>query len=144
MSTFTSRCPHCLSMNRLPIARIDALANCGSCKQPLLQGKPIEGTSTNLQALINSDKPVVIDFWAPWCNPCVDFAPVFSEVAKEESQRLRFVKVDTEAQQQIAAQYKIRSIPTLMVFKKGRLIDSLNGALPKSQFKQWLVTALNK
>ncbi|MEH6453973.1 MAG: thioredoxin TrxC [Psychromonas sp.] len=144
MTTFTSRCPHCLSMNRLPIARIDASANCGKCKRPLLQGLPVEGTSTNLQALINSDTPVVIDFWAPWCNPCIGFAPVFSEIAKQESQGLRFVKVDTEAQQQIAAQYKIRSIPTLMVFKKGRLLDSINGALPKQQFKQWLATALTK
>lgn len=144
MSTITSRCPHCQSMNRLPIARIDASAKCGKCKQPLLQGKPIEGTAMNLQALINSDTAVVIDFWAPWCNPCVSFAPVFAEVAEEESQRLRFVKVDTEAQQQIAAQYQIRSIPTLMVFKKGRRLDSLNGALPKQQFKQWLAQAMTK
>lgn len=144
MTTFTSRCPHCQSMNRLPIARIDASANCGKCKQPLLQGKPIEGTSANLQALINSEIPVVVDFWAPWCNPCIGFAPVFAKIAKQESQSLRFVKVDTEAQQEIAAQYKIRSIPTLMVFRKGRLIDSLNGALPESQFKQWLANTLNK
>jgi thioredoxin 2 len=131
-------------MNRLPIARIDASANCGKCKQPLLQGKPIEGTRNNLQILINSEMPVVVDFWAHWCNPCISFAPVFIEVAKQQSQNLRFIKVDTEAQQEIAAQYKIRSIPTLMVFRKGRLIDSLNGALPESQFKQWLANTLNK
>ena len=66
MSTFTSRCPHCQSMNRLPIARIDASANCGKCKQALLQGKPIEGTSTNLAALINSEKPCHVVHIKSW------------------------------------------------------------------------------
>ena len=144
MSTIISRCPYCKAMNRLPVERIDVSATCGSCKKTLLEGKPIEGSSANLQALINSEKPVVVDFWAPWCSPCVGFAPVFEQVALEEKDKLRFVKVDTEAQQQIGAQYQIRSIPTLMMFKKGHLIDTLSGALSKPQFKQWLVQALNK
>jgi len=144
MNSIISRCPFCKAMNRLPVERIEASPTCGTCKQPLLEGKPIEGSSANLDALINSEKPVLIDFWAPWCSPCINFAPVFEQVALEEKDKLRFVKVDTEAQQQIAAQYKIRSIPTLMMFRKGCLIDSVNGALPKSQFKQWVAQSLNK
>ena len=143
MTTITSRCPHCHSMNRLPVERIEATPSCGRCKKDLLQGVPIEGTGANLSALINGDKPVVVDFWAPWCGPCINFAPTFTEVATQQT-AARFVKVDTEDQQQLGAQYNIRSIPTLMVFKQGKVVDTLNGALPAAQFKSWLAQALLK
>lgn len=130
-------------MNRLPIDRIDANPSCGRCKKDLLQGAPVEGTDANLAALINSEKPVVVDFWAPWCGPCINFAPTFTEVAKQQTSVL-FVKVDTEDQQQLGAKYNIRSIPTLMVFKQGKMVDTLNGALPAAQFKTWLAQALLK
>lgn len=113
-------------------------------QEPALDGAPIEGTLDNFSALLESSTPVVVDFWAPWCNPCVGFAPVFSDVAQEQVGTARFVKIDTEAQQQLAAQFGIRSIPTIMVFKNGQRVDMLNGALPKSQFDQWLNQALTK
>ena len=143
MSTMTTRCPHCQSMNRLPSERMNASPTCGRCKKSLLEGAPVEGTAVNLQMLINGDKPVVVDFWAPWCGPCLSFAPTFSEVAKQKTSSL-FVKVNTEAEQQLGSQFKIRSIPTLMVFKNGKVVDTLNGALPKSQFESWLSQALLK
>nr|WP_258674284.1 thioredoxin TrxC [Vibrio diabolicus] len=77
-------------------------------------------------------------------NSHVGFAPVFSDVAHEQAGTARFVKIDTEAQQALAAQFGIRSIPTIMVFKNGQRVDMINGALPKSQFDQWLNQALNK
>lgn len=144
MSQFISRCPHCQSNNRLPLSKVSESAKCGKCQAALLDGAPIEGTEQNFTALLSSEQPVVIDFWAPWCNPCVGFAPVFSDVASEREGQVRFVKVDTEAEQAIAAQYRIRSIPTVMVFKAGKMIDQINGALPKSQFDQWLNQALSK
>ncbi len=144
MSSITSRCPHCQAMNRVPVERLEQQASCGKCKQTLFSGKPIEGTPSNLQQLINSSTPVVVDFWAPWCSPCVGFAPTFTEVANELQSRARFVKVDTQAQQQLGAQFSIRSIPTLMVFKNGKVLDTINGALPKPQFKQWLTQAFLK
>jgi thioredoxin 2 len=104
----------------------------------------VEGTSVNFSTLLNSDQPVVVDFWATWCNPCVGFAPVFSDVAAERNGNVRFVKINTEDQQQLAAQYAIRSIPTVMVFKQGKVVDTINGALPKGQFDQWLNQALTK
>lgn len=140
----TTRCPHCKAMNRIPTERIEDTATCGSCKEKLLDGKSIEGTTNNFLALIQSDTPVVVDFWAPWCSPCVGFAPIFEDVAAERSGDARFVKIDTEAQQELAAQYRIRSIPTIMVFKNGQLLNNLNGALPKSQFDQWLNETLEQ
>ncbi len=144
MSTFNTRCPSCQGVNRVPSERITESPTCGKCKSSLLDGSPVEGTVLNLPAILNSSQPVVIDFWATWCNPCVGFAPVFSDVATERAGAVRFVKIDTEAQQQLAAQYQIRSIPTVMVFKNGKRVDSINGALPKSQFDQWLNQALAK
>ncbi len=138
MTTMTTRCPHCKAMNRLPIERVEESATCGACKEKLIDGKPVEGTTDNFLSLIQSETPVVVDFWAPWCNPCVGFAPIFEDVAAEKEGVARFVKIDTEAQQALAAQYRIRSIPTIMVFKNGQMIDQLNGALPKGQFSEWL------
>ncbi|WP_038877325.1 thioredoxin TrxC [Vibrio jasicida] len=144
MSSFKTRCPSCGGLNRVPNERVAEAASCGKCKNALFDGAPIEGTVDNFSALLESNTPVVVDFWAPWCNPCVGFAPVFSDVAQELTGNARFVKIDTEAQQQLAAQFGIRSIPTIMVFKNGQRVDMINGALPKTQFDQWLNQALSK
>ncbi|MFV0575364.1 MAG: thioredoxin TrxC [Vibrio sp.] len=144
MTTFTTPCPHCNSKNKVPLSRVEENARCGRCQSPLFSGKPIVGTEENIDALLQGNTPVVIDFWAPWCNPCVGFAPVFSDVAQEMAENVRFIKIDTESQQNLAAKYQIRSIPTIMVFKAGKKLDSINGALPKSQFSQWLQQALLK
>lgn len=144
MSTFNTRCPACKAMNRVPVQRVSDAASCGKCKSDLFDGAPVEATADNLNALLNSKQPVVIDFWAPWCNPCVGFAPVFAQVAAERKGSVRFLKLDTEANQALAAQYQIRSIPTIMLFKDGKRVDMVNGALPKTQFDAWLNSALAK
>ena len=135
-------CPHCYATNRLPAERLDDKPNCGRCKQPLFDRKPLTLTPTNFSATLEkNDIPVVIDCWAPWCGPCRTFGPVFSQAAAQCEPRARFAKLDTEANPGIAQQLAIRSIPTLLVFNGGREVQRISGALPLPQFRQWLMQA---
>ncbi len=135
-------CSHCLATNRLPDERISESAKCGRCKQSLFDGEIINATEQTLDKLLQDDLPVVIDFWAPWCGPCVGFAPVFEDVAEQRAQQVRFIKVNTEQQTALSARFRIRSIPTLMIFRKGQHLDTMAGALPKASFEQWLDESL--
>ena len=132
-------CPHCAALNRVPAERLQQQPVCGKCKTALFNGKPIELTMANFAAHAQkAELPLVVDFWASWCGPCQSFAPVFSQAASELEPSFRFGKINTEQQQQLAALFNIRSIPTLMVFKQGKVVAQQAGALPKQAFYQWL------
>ncbi|MCG8710734.1 thioredoxin TrxC [Brenneria sp. 4F2] len=135
-------CASCQTTNRLSEERIDHHPNCGNCGDPLFSGEVINATEATLDKLLQDDLPVIIDFWAPWCGPCVNFAPIFESVAQERSQKIRFVKVNTESEPALSARYRIRTIPTIMLFKQGKLVDMLNGAMPKAPFEGWLDESL--
>lgn len=136
-------CPHCGALNRVPEERLGDRPVCGRCKQPLFEGRPVELASANFDAVAGrGDLPVVVDFWAPWCGPCRNFAPVFAEAARTLEPRLRLAKVDTEAQPALAQRFGIRSIPTLMVFRHGREIARQAGALNPMQLRQFLANTL--
>ncbi|WP_277872038.1 MULTISPECIES: thioredoxin [Nostocaceae] len=92
------------------------------------------------QEVINSDVPVLVDFWAPWCGPCRMVAPVVDEIASQYEGQLKVVKVNTDENPQVAGKYGIRSIPTLMIFKDGQKVDMVVGAVPKTT----LATTLEK
>ncbi len=132
-------CPHCLKVNRIPKEDSYAKANCGNCKNSLLDSKPVEVDSAKFNTFIaNSDLPVVVDFWAPWCGPCRMMAPAFEEAARSLPLKAQFLKVNTEANPQLGGQFGIRSIPTMVLFKGGKEVDRVSGALSADQIKQWV------
>ena len=89
----------------------------------------------NFEDTVNNNDFVIVDFWAPWCGPCRSFAPVYDKVS-EDFDNIVFAKVNTEQEQEIAAHFQIRSIPTLMIFREKIIIYSQAGALPESHFRQ--------
>src|SRR5437763_8381507 len=100
----------------------------------------VELTKDNFEQVITSNKTVIVDYWAPWCGPCRGFAPVFEKVS-EMHPDVVFAKVNTEEQQEIAAHFQIRSIPTLMVFREQIIVFSQPGALPQGAFEQVVLKA---
>ena len=139
MSTTNISCPHCLATNRIPTERLVDSPKCGKCKNELFSGKSQELTAGNANAVLTRNEiPVIVDCWASWCGPCQNFAPIFEQVTQKLEPQFRFAKLDTEQQADLAGQWQIRSIPTLILFKHGKEIARISGALSASQFEQWL------
>ena len=126
-------CPHCLKVNNIPKKDSYKKANCGGCKNSLLDTNPIELDSNNFDdVVVNSDLPVIVDFWAPWCGPCKMMTPTFKSVASKFPLKTLFVKVNTQNEQQLGGRFNIRSIPTLVIYKNGIEVERVSGALDES------------
>jgi thioredoxin 1 len=105
--------------------------------------KPITITDENFASeVINSTEPVLIDFWATWCGPCKMIAPIVEELAGEFSGKIKIGKLDVDNNQQTSIEYGVRSIPTLLIFKNGKVADTIIGAVPKSNIVQKLNAVL--
>jgi thioredoxin 2 len=132
-------CSKCLGVNRVPDERIVDNPKCGKCKQSLISEDVVEANQALFNKFVaNSGLPVVVDFWASWCGPCQAMAPTFSQLAKEMKGKCIFLKVNTENEQELATRFAIRSIPSLKIFKGGKVAADTAGALPKSQLQAFI------
>ena len=136
-------CSTCLTTNRVPDDKLAAGGVCGKCGKPLFNKKPIELTSGNFDRIIaNNELPVMVDFWAPWCGPCKMMAPVFEQAAQQLEPNMLLAKLNTENEQSIAARFGIRSIPTIAVFKGGRMVAQQAGAMDMGSLTRWAQSQL--
>jgi thioredoxin 2 len=142
-------CPKCHRANRIPFARLHGAGRCGSCKASLPFPElpvAIESMASFSALARTASLPVVIDFWAPWCGPCLAVAPEVTQLAALAAGELLVVKVNTEEQAEIAGAMNIRSIPTFAVFAAGRELDRMSGAMSAPELRAFArrVTANRK
>ena len=128
----TVRCSSCGKQNRLSAEAGGKLPSCGNCKQPLFSAEPVKGTDASwVQEVERSPIPVLVDFWAPWCGPCRAVAPTMDRIAAERAGRLKVVKLNVDENPQTSARFQVQAIPTMILFRDGKPIDQIRGAVPK-------------
>jgi thioredoxin 2 len=140
-------CPQCQQANRIPFARLHLKGKCGSCKAALpLPSLPIEIDSpASFAALVSgASLPLLVDFWAPWCGPCLMVAPEVTKLAALAAGELIVAKVNTEAQPIIAGNMGIRSIPTFAVFVAGREVERSSGGSSATQLRAFAMNAAQR
>ncbi len=138
-------CPSCNTLNRAPREKLAAGSGgkCGSCGAPLFEGHPVALNANSFeQHASKSDIPLLVDFWAPWCGPCKAMAPQFEKAASELEPTVRFAKVNTDEEQELAGRFRIQGIPTMILFKGGKEVARQSGLMNASGIESWVQQAL--
>lgn len=131
-------CPHCGAINRIPADRLTDTPKCGKCHAGLFTGHALALEGDNFRRhLSRNEIPLLVDFLAPWCGPCKMMAPAYEQAATQLEPHVRVAKLNTEDAQAIAAQYQIRSIPTLVLFRNGREVARQPGAMGAADIVRW-------
>ena len=142
------RCLKCGTKNRMPEERLNQKPLCGKCKEPLVIApqnvKPAELTDDSFaREVLASETSVLVDCWAPWCGPCKTLSPIIDELAVDYANGVKITKLNVDENPLTASQYGIRSIPTLLFFREGKLVERLVGALPKQEIEKHLLAIIN-
>lgn len=136
-------CGHCDAIVRVPAQRLADAPRCAQCHLPLFDGHPVELKTANFDRhCIRNDVPLVVDFWAPWCGPCMQMAPHYEEAAKQVEPKMRLAKVNSDEEPTLSARFAIRGIPTLIAFKRGQEVARQSGAMDANTLVRWLSSAV--
>ena len=139
----TVACPSCGRVNRVDMARVDDRPKCGACAQRMALDRPVPVSDADFDRVIGgSEIPVLVDFYADWCGPCKAMAPTLDAIAREQRGRVLVAQLDTDANPNISANFTIRAIPTLIVFRDGREVARETGAVPRASLDALLARAL--
>jgi thioredoxin 2 len=138
-------CGNCGKTNRLPAKRAPAAARCGSCHQPIFRGHPVEVDEAAFDRHVaNSDIPLLIDVWAPWCGPCRAMAPMFERAAGELEPDVRLLKLNSDNAPTVSSRLGISGIPTLLLMRGGREIARTSGAMDAQRIVAWTKAELTR
>ncbi|PHP65317.1 thioredoxin TrxC [Zhengella mangrovi] len=131
-------CASCGRKNRAPEGKPLEAARCGVCKTPLFADHPADVDEATFKRIAGGDDlPVVVDVWAPWCGPCRTMAPAFAQAADTLKGQIRFIKINADTAPGLMQAYGIQGIPTMLMFKGGKLANRVSGALPAGQIVTW-------